>query len=175
MSFCNAWCSLSLDNYAVNIFLIFFFKVKTLLHFGGIATGVGGWGGGGEGVIEYTGMLQGKCRSCPLADCSRQAVLWGKKDIWPFETAMRTESENPISSYWQSWKGGLPPSLSLVFWNMSQTFSGVQWKFQTWLGIRFVPESNDLATGLFLIGLLINKTDHSDRANLNNVHSFVSV
>ena len=51
----------------------------------------------------------------------------------------------------------------------------MQWKFQTWLGIRFVPESNDLATGLFLIGLLINKTDHSDRANLYNVHSFVSV
>ena len=58
---------------------------------------------------------------------------------------------------------------------MSQTFSGVQWKFQTWLGIRFVPESTDLATGLFLIGLLINKTDHSDRANLYNVHSFVCV
>ncbi len=51
----------------------------------------------------------------------------------------------------------------------------MQWKFQTWLGIRFDPESNDLATGLFLIGLLINKTDHSDRANLYNVHSFVSV
>ena len=60
---------------SIHIFNIF--NVKTLLHVGGIATG--GGGDGGEGVIKYTGMLQGKCRSCPLADCSGQPYFGGRK------------------------------------------------------------------------------------------------